>query len=166
MPEAPLTPDEEVLWRALMRIVTTLPRLLDEDLARSTGMSLTEYATLMNLSEAPEREARLTDLANAIGLSPSRISRVVEDLRTRGLVTKRRASADNRGFIATLTPAGLSRLRKAYPGHLLSARRRAFDHLDPDGLAEAGRVLNTIATRMADSSAAARPDEPVPDAAR
>jgi DNA-binding MarR family transcriptional regulator len=160
MPETPLTPDEEYLWRALMRVVATLPRLLDEDLAKSTGVSLTEYATLMNLSEAPKREMRLTDLANAIGLSPSRISRVVEDLRVRGLVTKRRASTDNRGYIATLTPAGLRRLKKAYPGHLLSARRRAFDHVDPAGLAAAGRLLNSIADRMVDPPAATRPSEP------
>jgi DNA-binding MarR family transcriptional regulator len=162
MPEAPLTPDEEILWRALMRIIATLPRLLDEDLTRSTGVSLTEYVTLMNLSEAQDREMRLTDLANAIGLSLSRISRVVEDLRTRGLVTKRRASTDNRGFVATLTPAGLRRLKKAYPGHLLSARRRAFDHVgDPAGLAAAGHILSSIAERMVDPSTN-RPDRPAP----
>jgi DNA-binding MarR family transcriptional regulator len=157
MPEPPLTPDEEILWRALMRIIATLPRLLDEDLARSTGVSLTEYVTLMNLSEAQNREMRLTDLANAIGLSLSRISRIVEDLRTRGLVTKRRASDDNRGNIATLTPAGLRRLKKAYPSHLLSARRRVVDRVDPASLAEVGRVLNTIAECVVDSSSATGP---------
>jgi DNA-binding MarR family transcriptional regulator len=161
MPEAALTPDEEVLWRALMRIVATLPRLLDEDLTRSTGVSLTEYSTLMNLSEAENREMRLTDLANAIGLSLSRISRIVEDLRSRGLVTKRRASDDNRGNIATLTPAGLRRLKKAYPEHLLSARRRVVDHVDAALLAQAGHALNTIAERMVDCSPATRPKEPV-----
>ena len=157
MPEAPLTPDEEILWRALMRIIATLPRLLDEDLTRSTGVSLTEYVTLMNLSEAPDREMRLTDLANASGLSLSRISRIVEDLRTRGLVTKRRASDDNRGNIATLTPAGRRRLKKAYPDHLLSARRRVVDRVDPASLAEVGRVLNTMAEAIVDSSSATRP---------
>jgi DNA-binding MarR family transcriptional regulator len=160
VPEAPLTPNEELLWRSLLRIVATLPRLLDDDLLRSTGVSLTEYVTLMNLSEAENEQMRLTDLANANGLSLSRISRIVEDLRARGLVTKRRASADTRGNIASLTAAGRKRLENAYPDHLLSARRRVMDHVDPAGLAETGQTLNTIAECMIDSSPTARPIEP------
>ncbi|GIM93036.1 MarR family winged helix-turn-helix transcriptional regulator [Paractinoplanes toevensis] len=144
MLESPLNPDEEVFWRSLLVLVATLPRLLDDDLSRSTGISLTEYATLMNLSEAENQELRLTDLANAIGLSLSRISRVAEDLRSRGLVSKRRAVSDTRGNIVTLTPAGLVRLQQAYPGHLESARRRVMDCVDPTWLVQSGKALSTI----------------------
>jgi DNA-binding MarR family transcriptional regulator len=163
MSEPPLTPDEETLWRSLQRIAATLPRLLDEDLVRTTGVTLTEYATLMNLSEAADREMRLTDLATAIGLSLSRISRIVEDLRVRGLVTKRRAAEDTRGNVATLTPAGLSRLQMAYPNHLISARSRVLDHIDPDCLAAAAQVLAVISARMVESSPAARQAKPAHD---
>jgi DNA-binding MarR family transcriptional regulator len=151
MPDAPLTPDEEKLWRALLRIVASLPRLLDEDLLRSTGVSLTEYATLMNLSEAENHEMRLTDLANATGLSLSRISRVVDGLRARQLVTKRRAAGDTRGTIASLTPAGLQRLVNAYPDHLRSARLRVLDHVGPAEAARAAETLALVAERMAES---------------
>jgi DNA-binding MarR family transcriptional regulator len=163
MSQPPLTPDEEILWRSLQRITATLPRLLDEDLARTTGVTLTEYATLMNLSEAENREMRLTDLATAIGLSLSRISRIVEYLRVRGLVTKRRAAEDTRGNVATLAPSGLSRLRNAYPDHLLSVRSRVLDHIDPDRLAAAAQVLAVVSERMVESSPASRRAEPAHD---
>ncbi|MFF7982754.1 MarR family winged helix-turn-helix transcriptional regulator [Streptomyces sp. NPDC007901] len=128
--EEPLTAQEERLWRALMRVMVALPRSLDDDLLRSTGLTLTEYVVLMNLSEAENQELRMTDLASATALSASRITRVVDALQSRGQVVKRRFEGDARGNVATLTSEGLKRLQDAYPVHLASARRRVVDLLD------------------------------------
>ena len=127
----PLSETEEMFWRALMRIVLSLPRRLDSDLVRATGVTANEYTTLMCLSEAPDRELRMADLANAAALSASRMTRLVDDLQSRGLVTKRASSDDGRGNVAKLTPAGLTKLKKAWPVHLASVRERVFDHVDP-----------------------------------
>jgi hypothetical protein len=54
-----LNANEELFWRALMRIVLTLPRHLDRDMVQAVGMTANEYTTVMNLSEAPNRENRL-----------------------------------------------------------------------------------------------------------
>ena len=54
--------------------------------------------------EAPGRELRMTDLANASALSASRMTRLVDALQTRGLVTKRTSPKDGRGNVAKLTP--------------------------------------------------------------
>jgi DNA-binding MarR family transcriptional regulator len=148
MSHPPLDPSEELLWRALLRIAVTLPRLLDEDLVHATGVSLSEYVILMNLSEAPDRELRLTDLANAAALSLSRVSRLVDDLRSRGLVTKRRATGDTRSAIAALTPAGFQRLVRTYPDHLRSSRRRVMDHIDPALKAQTAAVLAAVLAGM------------------
>jgi hypothetical protein len=43
--DQPLAADEEVLWRALMRIVVALPRELDSDMVRATGLTANEYKT-------------------------------------------------------------------------------------------------------------------------
>ena len=127
----PLSPDEEVLWRALIRVMVTLPRALDHDLLHSAGLALHEYVVLLNLSEAADREMRMTELADAVALSPSRITRLVDDLRVRGLVTKFRSVTDGRGNVARLTDKGFARLEAAYPDHLTSVRNRVFDHLSP-----------------------------------
>ena len=106
----PLSPAEETLWRATMRIVKVLPRHLDTDLVRGAGLTASEYTTIMNLSEAPNRELRMNDLASATGLSASRTTRLVDDLQSRGFVTKVASSSDGRGNVARLTPRGMAKL--------------------------------------------------------
>jgi DNA-binding MarR family transcriptional regulator len=144
----PLNESEEVFWRALMRIVLSLPRRLDSDLVRTVGITANEYTTLMCLSEAPGRELRMADLANAAALSASRMTRLVDDLQTRGLVTKRASSEDARGNVAKLAPAGVAKLKQAWPAHLASVRERVFDHVDPRTVTKAAQALSEIAAEL------------------
>ena len=102
----PLSPTEDALWRAVMRIVKVIPRHLDSDLIRGTGLTASEYTTIMHLSEAPNRELRMADLASATDLSASRMSRLVDTLQSQGLVTKTASSSDARGNVARLTSSG------------------------------------------------------------
>jgi DNA-binding MarR family transcriptional regulator len=146
----PLTPAEEALWRALMRIVITLPRLLDSDLVRATGLTASEYTTIMCLSEAPNRELRMADLAEATGLSPSRTTRLVDDLQSRGLVIKRASSADGRSNLAKLTGEGMAKLKSAWPAHLASVRGRILDQIDASAIKSAGDVLSMVAAQLDD----------------
>src|SRR5882672_9873225 len=118
----PLNASEEMMWRALMRIVKTLPRHLDSDLVQSAGLTASEYTMLMHLSEASNRELRMSALAEATGMSASRTTRLVGDLQSRGLVTKRGSSADGRSNIAKLTPQGMAKLKSAWRVHLASVR--------------------------------------------
>jgi DNA-binding MarR family transcriptional regulator len=148
MPPLPLSSDEELAWRALLRIVVSLPRKLDEDLVRAAGMSLTEYTALMSLSEASCRRLRMGDLAIATGLSASRVSRIVDDLCRRGLVDRQRSNKDGRRHFATLTPAGLTKLEGAYPEHLASARRRVVDQIDPELTTWFAATLAAIAKQL------------------
>ncbi|UXX97069.1 MarR family winged helix-turn-helix transcriptional regulator [Streptomyces sp. AD2-2] len=146
--EDPLTAQEERFWRALMRVIVALPRSLDDDLLRSTGLTLTEYVVLMSLSEAENQELRMADLAAATALSASRITRVVDALQSRGQVVKRRYEGDARGNVATLTPEGLNRLQAAYPIHLASARKRVMDHLDGRSLTAMVRQFETVVEKF------------------
>src|SRR5471030_2699031 len=143
--DEPLSANEEVVWRALMRIVKVLPRHLDSDLVRGAGVTASEYTTIMHLSEAPNRELRMADLANATGLSASRMTRLVDELCARGLVTKRASNSDGRGNVARLTPPGLAKLKSAWPAHLTSARRRVFDHIDSGAIKAAAQALSAVA---------------------
>ena len=146
----PLSATEEEFWRALMRIVLSLPRQLDRDLMRAAGLTANEYTTMMCLSEAVRRELRMADLANAAALSASRMTRLVDDLQSRGLVTKRASADDGRGNVAKLTPAGLAKLKAAWPAHLTSVRNRVFDHVDQAAVKKAAQALSEIAARLED----------------
>jgi DNA-binding MarR family transcriptional regulator len=149
----PMTAAEEQFWRALMRIVLTLPRQLHEDMIRSAGLSSSEYTVIMNLSEAPNRQLRIVDLAQASGLSPSRTTRIVDSLQSQGLVAKRTSAADGRASLAELTSAGLAKLRSAWPAHVASVRTRVLDHIPPDGLDNAAGVLEAVAAQLDDPRA-------------
>ena len=140
-----LDPGEESFWRALMRIVLSLPRRMDVQLLEAAGITLNEYQTLMALSEAPGGELRMTGLANTTALSASRMTRLVEDLQTRGLVLKRASADDGRGQVASVTPLGLERLEAARSVQVSCVRALVIDHLDPDTTIDAAEALSVIA---------------------
>jgi DNA-binding MarR family transcriptional regulator len=152
----PLTPTEEVLWRAVMRIVKVIPRHLDTDLIRGAGLTASEYTTIMHLSEAPNRELRMADLANATDLSASRMTRLVDDLQLRGLVTKTVSSSDARGNVARLTPRGMAKLKSAWPVHLASVRRLFLDCMDATAVGEVATALTRVAVQLEDNAAESR----------
>ena len=137
-----------------MRITRALPRHLDTDLIRGAGLTASEYITLMNLSEASKRELRMSDLAAATGLSASRTTRLVDDLRSRGLVTKVASSSDGRGNVTRLTPRGMAKLKSAWPTHVASVRNRFFDHLDAAAIRQVADALSAVAAHLKDGSAA------------
>lgn len=139
-----LTLDEDAVWRALMRVVTRLPRLLDADL-RGTGLTLAEYTVLVHLSEAPGNSLRINELADRAMRSGSGSSRLIDRLCAEGLVRRERCSDDGRGQHAVLTRAGRALLKKAWPTHLRSARRRVLDHLDDVDLSAMAEALERIA---------------------
>ena len=147
---APLSPAEETLWRAIMRLVKSLPRDLDSDLIHGAGLSASDYTTLMHLSEASNRELRMSDLASATGLSASRMTRLVDDLQTRALVTKVVSSTDARGNVAKLTPRGMAKLRVAWPVHLASVRSRFFDHMDTAAIKLLASAMSSVADQLED----------------
>jgi DNA-binding MarR family transcriptional regulator len=144
----PLSPAEESLWRALMRIVKALPRQLDSDLIRGCGLTASEYTTIMHLSEGPHRELRMNDLATATGLSASRMTRLIDDLQRRGLVSKTASSTDARGNVAKLTPRGMTKLRAAWPVHLESVQGRFFEHIDPTSVEIVAKALSQVADEL------------------
>ena len=150
MPEelVPLDAIEEPTWRALARFFVVAPRLLDEDLQRGAHMSLSAYTILLHLSEAPERELRMTELANRAYLSGSRTTRLVDELIGEGLVVKERNAADGRGFDVTLTQEGMAALQRAYPVHLRSVRARVLDHVDRSTLPCFARAVSAIAQSL------------------
>ena len=144
MAARPLTPAQERLWRAIARMMVTLPRAIDEDLTAKAGISLTSYIVLSQLSEAPDRQLRMSDLADRAALSPSRITRVVHGLEDSGYVRRSVSPLDARASLATLTDSGATRLRQAWPSHLESVRALAMNHVRRDQIAQLTEIVERI----------------------
>jgi DNA-binding MarR family transcriptional regulator len=126
---APLAADEEAFWRAFMKAVTVVPRVLYADLEEAERLDGSEYKVLLHLSEAKGRRMRMSELAAVVALSESAMTRIVDRLATEGLVKRVRFDEDSRVVLAVLTDAGLRRLKHAYPTHLAGVRRYVIDHL-------------------------------------
>jgi len=131
--------------RALVRAIHLIPRVLDAGLLESQGMSLKEYTVLMHLSERPDRSVRMNELADLVWLTVSGLTRVIDRLVGRGLVERVRDETDGRGQRAVLTPAGFTRLEKAYPTHLADVRKHIMDHLAALDLMDLTDALSHIA---------------------
>lgn len=131
-------------WRAYVETYSDLANAMERDLA-VVGVSFGEYQVLVHLSEADGRARRMSDLASQLQLSPSGLTRRLDGLVAGGFVTRRGSDADRRVMMAVLTDAGFALLERAAPYHLLSVRRRLFDHLDDDQVAALESIFTAIA---------------------
>jgi DNA-binding MarR family transcriptional regulator len=79
------------------------------------------------------------------------MTRLVDDLQSRGLVTKTASSSDARGNVARLTPRGMAKLRAAWRVHLASVRRRFFDSIDAAAVEGVAEALADVADHLEDT---------------
>jgi DNA-binding MarR family transcriptional regulator len=103
---------------SLLSAHAVLVRDLSAALVASHGLTINDYGCLLLLSRAGEEGMRRIDLANALNLSPSGITRLLDRLEDQGLVGKGECKSDARVSYAILTDDGLSKLREAAPGHV------------------------------------------------
>jgi DNA-binding MarR family transcriptional regulator len=137
-------------WRNFLRVHATLTRELDEELRRTHGLPLTSYDVLVNLEGAPDQQMRMSELADAVLLSRSGLTRLVERLERDGLLARADCPGDARGSFAVLTAAGLDRLAEARKTHLAGVRERFLDAFSGDELEQLGEHWR----RLLDASAA------------
>jgi DNA-binding MarR family transcriptional regulator len=132
-------------WRAFLRAHAVITRTLEVELLAEQDLPLAAYDVLVQLVEAPERRLRMTELAGAVLLSRSGVTRLVDRLERAGLVSRCPVESDGRGVAAQLTDAGLARLRKASRTHLGGVARHFADRLDADDLAALERISRRLA---------------------
>jgi len=90
----------------LLRSASYIERKLDRALACTKGVSFTEYHLLNELQTKYNGSATRVDLADAVRLTPSAITRALKPLEKIGYVNTVKSERDARRSIATLTPAG------------------------------------------------------------
>jgi DNA-binding MarR family transcriptional regulator len=83
-----------------------LERRLDASLGSIRGVSLAEYRLLRALADAPNSQASRVDLAQAVGLTPSGVTRALRPMEKLGIVSTLKSKRDARLALAALTPAG------------------------------------------------------------
>lgn len=138
-----LSQAEQEAWRSFLYGTTLLNERLSMALESSPQVDLTlgEYEILVRLSEAEGRAIRMSDLADQVVHSRSRLTHTVARMEKRGLVERVRCSADGRGRQACLTDKGTELLHFAAPVHVRSVRELLLDVVGHQDFLELGRIM-------------------------
>src|ERR1700743_3554144 len=124
-----LSDDEQLVWRAYLRMSSLLPPELTRELQRNSGLTLREYEVLVQLSETPPGRLRPFQICEALNWEQSRLSHQLTRMERRGLITRLECEADGRGAFVALTPAGAAAISAAAPGHVAAVRELVFGRL-------------------------------------
>ncbi|MEV4817060.1 MarR family winged helix-turn-helix transcriptional regulator [Micromonospora tulbaghiae] len=141
-----LDEQEDRAWRGYRRMRRLLDLELARELMQDAGLSEPDYDVLSDLSETPEQRLRLSELADRMLWSRSRLSHHISRMQQRGLVSREECATDGRGSVVVLTPAGRRAVEAAAPGHVAAVRRHLIDRLTPAEVA----ALGTLSQRVID----------------
>jgi DNA-binding MarR family transcriptional regulator len=143
---AKLNEQELRAWGGFLTTHARLTRQLDDELRAAHDMPLGTLDVLIQLARAPGERLRMRDLADAIVLSRSGLTRLVDRLAADGLVKREKCGDDGRGAWAVLLPAGRDALERALPTHLDGVRRVFLGSLQPEDQARLGDVWERLQT--------------------
>ncbi|MBC7462895.1 MAG: MarR family transcriptional regulator [Actinobacteria bacterium] len=152
-PEAPrwLNSAEMKAWR---RYIVASRRLLDALDSDLTGhdLSMPDYEILAQLSDAPSRKMRMSELADVAMLSRSRLSHRMKVMEKAGWVKREACPMDKRGSFAVMTTKGWKAIVAAAPDHVESVRTRFIDHLSKTDQVALASIFEKVGTALREQS--------------
>jgi DNA-binding MarR family transcriptional regulator len=149
----PQLSDEQLeAWRAFIRAQSELIRTLDRELETEQGLPITFFDVLAQLTGAGGR-LRMSELADAVLLSRSGVTRLVDRMERDGLVKREHCPTDRRAMYTTITPAGKRALAKARPVHLRGVAEHFARHLSDEEAKTLAAALGRMAPDGTDGDA-------------
>ena len=115
---------------------------VEADLVREAGLPLSWHEVLVRLSRSDESSMRMQELAKAVLLSKSGLTRLADRMEAAGLIERTACDSDRRGTWAVITPKGREALRNATPSFLAAVDRHFAGHLSE---AEIESVASSLA---------------------
>ena len=124
------TDEARAAWRGFLQTYSTLLPVLAQELQADLNLPLTWYDVLAQLNSAPDGGLRMQDLAKAIILSQSGLTRLLDRMAEAGLVDRTPCPHDRRGTYAVITEQGKAVYAEALPTHIRSIEAHFLSHLD------------------------------------
>jgi DNA-binding MarR family transcriptional regulator len=144
-PSHPVTATQIAAWRAFLDAHARTIEVLTRELRDAKKLPLTWYDVLVQLSEAPDGQLRMQDLSNAIVLSKSGLTRLIDRMEREGLVCRSACTQDKRGTFAEITPAGMATLSAAAPTHLAGVAEHFVSLFTNDEIDTLKNLLGRVA---------------------
>lgn len=123
---------------------------LNRQLQRDSGLSLPDFAVLVELTDRPDSRMRFGALVDALQWDKSRASHHLARMRARGLVDRQDCPDDARSTYILLTDYGRSTIEAAAPDHAATVRELVFDQLTADEVDTLARISERVLTRLQD----------------
>jgi DNA-binding MarR family transcriptional regulator len=136
--------DQAIAWEGLLDVTRRLRRGAEQVLLDGFDLSISMLGIMGRLSLAPGRTLRQTALAEAMGLSLSRVSRIIDMLEQRGILERRTCPADARATNVTLTRQGVTLTKRAQQELFLFVQGAFFDHIEADELSTLAAVFTRL----------------------
>lgn len=138
-----LDAEQQRIWRSYLLGVARINEKLDTDLRRF-GIDLGEYEILVCLEESEDRRLRMSELAEQVHQSRSRLTHTVARMEKAGLVMRAACPSDRRGVWAQLTDEGFELLKAAAPSHVESVRSAFIEIVEPEDFRAIGRAFQAV----------------------
>lgn len=142
-----LNPAEMKAWRQYIIASRRLLEALDDDLA-GHDLSMADYEVLAQLSDAPDRRMRMSELADLSMVSRSRLSHRIKVMEKAGWVKRESCPEDKRGSYAIMTAKGWKAIVAAAPDHVASVRSRFLDVLDKSDQKALAEIFARVQERI------------------
>jgi DNA-binding MarR family transcriptional regulator len=121
-----------------------MERAFNQELQASGRITVTDFEVLRRLADAPEGRMRRVDLANAVGVTPSGITRLLDGLEHGGLVAKHHCTEDHRVTYAVITDPGRRVLRATAETHLASLVAVFAERFSPEEVDQLVALLGRL----------------------
>jgi DNA-binding MarR family transcriptional regulator len=131
-------------WGSLLQVHAALLPELDRRLRDATGLPLTWYDVLLELSAARDGRLTMSQLGERAVLSRSRVSRVVDELTRAGLVRRVAHPEDARSSYAVITEDGLARFRESAPVYVSGIEEQFAGALSVSDLRQVRGLLQRV----------------------
>lgn len=136
----------------LLRTHASLTRALSARLESEHSLTISDFEVLLRLADAPEQRLKRVDLAAAVILSPSGITRLLDGLEAQGLVSRAACATDRRVTYAVLTDDGLARFEAAARDHRVAVEEAFRDRLEPGEVDQLAGLLGRLAEPAEDAA--------------
>jgi DNA-binding MarR family transcriptional regulator len=134
-------------WESLFRAQVTVLRQLSREFPTS-DISFNEYDVLFNLTRQDGHRLRIRDLSRHLLLTQPSVSRMVDRLVAKGLVTKESDPGDGRGTFVCLTDDGYALFRRVAVSHAESINRHVGAALSTEELEQLTVLTDRIRSSM------------------
>lgn len=131
---------EEEVYLSILRTAEALSWGVSETL-KVADLTPAQYNVLRILRGATPEGATCGQISERMVTKDSDITRLLERLDTRGLITRERDGQDRRYITVRITPEGLD-LLTSLDEPIAQCHRRQMGHLGKEGLASLGKLLD------------------------